>query len=627
MESSDNIKWQMNCCLCCGAPTDPSRQALSKDGLCCRAMLFIHGEAIRNKSEFNSGEEPHVIGPRQALHLFHRSSFLPVLGSFVGGPAEEVWGGMDTPGYDARNFAGGLGRTYASILSDSRQSPIATNQYKAEIGNMMYFSTTNSGDFRAVQWKAPAKLEGFSVLSELIRECVERVGKVRETPNKDYTVPGCKACNDVMTQAGTMAQFLVRNSISSEPLVPLESILSVKLNGSAGALTYVPRSATNDSKYRWDPSESTRNSKAQSWTSRACFAYYAHRCLPEKPANVSEMDKGIRTINIAFSLILLEIASLCYERYNGKRGGKKQNAKPSYVYKGIIEVYLSYIFWILLRNDNAEGFGSGRNKACCKLTFSQFHRYMFLDFIKALVVVEEDLAGALEISDVLFGNNQLNVDLGDPSILVAGGSMTTPDKVIAYLCGVINACYSMRVKPIFSRHIAGEQPDKSLLDPATQNFKRYICQVLVYNMLIETKYIDQIMHLMEKTTIDDIDTFIDSVGVHAVLCRMQQQFHIAPARIEKLLADFTDTVTLMEYSNIRQSMRPDEFQPVISAEAAEAIYLMCNALELPSEPNSQEELELLRIAPTCSSFKSVPRLFLMGAFRAFLEDKGKKIEE
>ena len=97
MESSDNIKWQMNCCLCCGAPTDPSRQALSKDGLCCRAMLFIHGEAIRNKSEFNSGEEPHVIGPRQALHLFHRSSFLPVLGSFVGGPAEEVWGGMDTP--------------------------------------------------------------------------------------------------------------------------------------------------------------------------------------------------------------------------------------------------------------------------------------------------------------------------------------------------------------------------------------------------------------------------------------------------------------------------------------------------------------------------------------------------
>ena len=76
---------------------------------------------------------------------------------------------------------------------------------------------------------------------------------------------------------------------------------------------------------------------------------------------------------------------------------------------------------------------------------------------------------------------------------------------------------------------------------------------------------------------------------------------------------------LKEYQNIRLNVRPDRFhtafQPTISLEAAEAMFLMCTALELPSEPNSKEELELLRIAPKCSEMKSIERLSKVRALK------------
>ena len=44
------------------------------------------------------------------------------------------------------------------------------------------------------------------------------------------------------------------------------------------------------------------------------------------------------------------------------------------------------------------------------------------------------------------------------------------------------------------------------------------------------------------------------------------------------------------------------------------MYLLCNALNRPTEPNSKEELALLRIADKCSCYKAFPRLLRIGAF-------------
>ena len=61
-------------------------------------------------------------------------------------------------------------------------------------------------------------------------------------------------------------------------------------------------------------------------------------------------------------------------------------------------------------------------------------------------------------------------------------------------------------------------------------------------------------------------------------------------------------------------MSADPELPKITGKTAETIYLLCCVLDLPSEPDSEEELQLLRISPMCSRIKAVTRLNGVGAF-------------
>jgi hypothetical protein len=302
-------------------------------------------------------------------------------------------------------------------------------------------------------------------------------------------------------------------------------------------------------------------------------------------------------------------------------------------------MYLSYLFWCLLCIDNVEGDTLSRDGSVrthngnhCTLGFAEFHRYIFLDVLK-VIVLKPEFAGYIEILDAVFGGNLLLA--GEAGVhgggLVPGKIMPEPHRIIGNMCKSIPVFYRRIMKPIFSRHLASLEPNPNLLTPGgnadedAAKEQLYSDQILCYNMVIEERSITNVLHLIENSIVGELDTFIDSVGIHAVLSRWLTYLDMAPRRISNLLRDFMDDETCKEYRNIQSSMRPDEFQPMISKEAAETIYEMCNALELPSEPSTQEELELLRISVKCSAMKAIERLAMLGAFKPEEGEKKKMI--
>ena len=90
----------------------------------------------------------------------------------------------------------------------------------------------------------------------------------------------------------------------------------------------------------------------------------------------------------------------------------------------------------------------------------------------------------------------------------------------------------------------------------------------------------------------------------------------APEKIDKLLNDWIDKWTLYEYMNILEFLRQNPAQPRLSEPVAESIYLMCNVLDLPTEPTNEDELEVPRHAPKCSAYKAALRLERVGAFKS-----------
>jgi hypothetical protein len=244
----------------------------------------------------------------------------------------------------------------------------------------------------------------------------------------------------------------------------------------------------------------------------------------------------------------------------------------------------------------------------------RFHRYIFLDVLKVLVLSEPRYAGEIEIADIVFSGDLLkcgrtyNTD-----------NSKTPWERIKFMCDSISSFYKNVIKPIFSRHMAGLEPNPGLLPLVTSadyenKLIKFNKQKLVYNMLVDLDSLRRIMHVIPKVIAGEIDTVINEVGVQAVFARWLDMLELAPKSTERLVQSFVDNEVLNEYWNIRVNMRPDSFQPSISLETAEVIFMMCTALELPSEPNSKEELELLRIAPKCSEIKSIERLNKVGAF-------------
>ena len=607
-----DMRWQMNCCLCCGGPTEPSREAMRRDKVVARSMNFIEGEAIKNAALWNlpKNVEPTLISEKQNLHLFHQSNILDIVQSFYDGKVANVWLNDNTPGYVLADFP-------IVRPTSTRGRKLCLNAWgkrKADI-DPTDFVVGAAKEFRAVYWAAPAPLPGFNVLADLVETCITNSGKFH-IPRTNEMVPGCKMCNDIMTQQGTSSHFLVRTSISNRPLVPTQSVLTYTLTGKGG--TY---SADKGTPFRYDPGEDNMNQRAAAFNYQGCMAYYIHRCLPRRPAaSVILVDRerkvNVRKIMAAFSFLILEIACLTFERYNGSDGATKMNPKPAFRYRGCTEVYLSYIFWVILSNDIPEGEDPGVPFAM--LDFCQFHRYFLSEVVDTLVISNPEFADAYELGDVVFGDNEVYTGNSENITMMPGSAWHPPDEILEFICKRICTFYRDTLKPTFSRHMANLNPNPNLLMPTHADFNEalHIRQMLVCNMLISVSVLHSMTHLLEKTTIGDIDTFVESVGAHGVFWLWQRMLNMGPLSMERLMGNFMDSLTLIEYKNIRTSLSADPSKPAITEEDAESMYVMCNCLDLRAEPRNERELWDLKQGNMCSPPKSIARLNRLGAFRS-----------
>lgn len=609
--------WQMNCCLGCFGPFEPSRDAIRRDRVGARALNYIEGQVCMHREEWSCAEEPKLTGQPHDSHIFHGKNTVPALSLFFpGGEMESKWLGDNTPGYaQSINGPGGNGQIPMNMQP-----------------NQGWVKIKSQSDWRLVFWRHPQPIPGIDALYLLVEDCLRNVNnRARVLPNLNSMHRLCEVCNSFMTQGGTTSNLLARINLHPTPLVPLNAINRYDLNrvgpaAAAGVFT-VASARTRD------PSLANRDTKYFSY--QACLAYYIHRCLPPSPIPLNQFAAGPvrlaeqrrrsewRQITTALSFILLEIASLMCENQFGSNGGRNPNPKPAYRYKGIIEVYTSYYLWILLCNDIA--FGEPIGGMGCDMEFCQFHRYFFADLLEMLVLTTPGLAGAVDIRDVIFLRGWIVGGAGAAAgaVPLGGGlQMTSPEGIIGFLADRLRTFYIVHLRPCFSRHLSGLRPDPQLLIPPPMpapvivalNASIYSKQIVVYDMFVTIGDLATLMRLCERGRAGDIDSFINIVGVNAVLRHWNKNLRIAPPRVDRLLEDFMDAWTLHEYSNIMKNARArGGDQQGITPAAAECIYIMCNVISAPMEPTTNEELDLLRQAPRCTSTKGALRLIQVGA--------------
>ena len=608
-----DIRWQMNCCLCCGGPTEPSRESMRRDKVVARSIYYIEGVAIETASLWNlpNNVQPTLISEKQNLHLFHDTNVLPVIKEFFDGVLRNTWLDDNTPGYVAGNFtvprASTAGARYmlpAWALGNTQVNLNTTVRLGAE------------RDKKALQWMHPAPLPGFDVLADLLQGCFDNAGEINNIPNPEVLVPGCRMCNDIMTQQATTSHFLVRTVISDTPLVPDESILTYNLitNGTV-------YSADLNARFAFNPRRDNANGRPGAFVYQGCMAYYFHRCLPSRPPAAlvgRELQKreAVRKIMVAFSFIILEVACLTFERFKGLEGGTKALRKPDYRYRGCSETYLSYMFWIIMTNDIPEGEDGAANPGFVSIDFCQFHRYLFCEVVPTLVQCHSAFPNAFELGDVLFGEND-EYFLNRESFGMMPGSAIPPiERMLEFICHRVCDFYTDTLKPIFSRHMANLAPDTNLLTTGDDDDALlYTRQLDASNNLISITVLRSVAHMLGKATVGDIDTFVECVGSRAVFWLWQRMLETAPVNVERMLDKFMDSLMLVEYKNIQTSMSADPSRPAINEEAAEAMYVMCNALTLRAEPRNERELMDIKQGPLCSPPKAVPRLNQLGAFK------------
>lgn len=364
--------------------------------------------------------------------------------------------------------------------------------------------------------------------------------------------------------------------------------------------------------------------RAKEFNYQGCLAYYIHRCLPPRYAGadravpaVAHRKSDTRKIMVAFSFLLLEIACLTFERFRGSEGGRKPNPKPSFRYRGCSELYLSYLFWVILSNDIPHGEDPGvHNEAFCTLDFCQFHRYFFSEVVESLAISNPEFADAYELGDVVFGENETYLFNKNAAGLMPGSAIVPPAEILEFMCDRICVFYTETLRPVFSRHMTNLEPNPLLLMPGpTQDEALHSRQILVSNMIVSVSVLRSMTHLLEKATVGDIDTFVECVGVHGVFWLWQRLLNTGPVNVERLMDKFMDSLTLREYKNIQESMSADTSNPAITEEGAESMYVCCNALDLRAEPRNEQELWDLKQGHMCSPPKSIARLNKLGAFR------------
>jgi len=608
---------QMGCCLACGGPFKPKREVLRKDGIASRSLNYVEQQVSKDSGSWGvvNGVDVKLVSKKQKLHMVHKTNYIPVLKSFVdGGKLADVWLNTDPPGLDdAKNDRIGDGQ------------PIDPGWYC--ITNP---PKTPGGRYRFVTWDRPKKIKNMKNLFRLIEDCVTRAGvkdpgvgrdprmggiQPRNLPSFLTGFPGCKECNDIMTQEATFRHLLIRDKISETPVVPKESIYRYNLTGTYEDEHNLPNIR---GRCQMDPNEHNVSGIHSSF--QAALAYYIHRCLPVQldvegrvgPA----LSQRLRYFYVLFAFCLLEVLCLMYERYYGVQGGKDGNfdkrKKPTYRYKGLAELYVSYMLWILLVNDVAEGEGvRGRS---VNIQFVVFHRYYFKEMLSAFAITHNRVAGAVEIMDVIFSDRLFSTGRV-PVIPGRHTQIRPPERVIGYMAECIYVFYEHSLKRFFSRHIAGLDPVP--LAPGASDVEKqwFGISKVVYDMLISREDLDLLMEICERAAPDDLDSCMNHVGVHAVISMWMDMLATAPDRVNRLIGEWVDAWTLREYVNIQEFLRQNPVQPRLSEAVAESIYLLCNALDMPTEPTNQDELEVLKAAPRCSVYKAALRLEKTGAFR------------
>lgn len=609
-----DIRWQMNCCLCCGGPTDPSRESMRRDKVIARSIYYIEGVAIETASLWNlpNNVQPTLISEKQNLHLFHDTNVLPAVKAFYDGALHDTWLGDDTPWYDAANFALPL----ASTPAQKAALPAFANFNGHAVDPNITVMLGALKDKKACQWGHPVPLAGFDALADLLEECIDNVGAINNIPSPEVLIPGCKMCNDIMTQQATTSHFLVRKKISDAPLVPTGSILTYKLITNSTVF-----SADRADAITFNPHDDTMYGRPNSFMYQGCMAYYFHRCLPSRPpagmlGRELRKREAVRKIMVAFSFIILEVACLTFERFKGLEGGDKALRKPDYRYRGCSETYLSYMFWIIMTNDTPEGEDAAANPGFVSIDFCQFHRYLFCEVVPTLVQCHSAFPNAFELGDVLFGEND-EYFLNRESFGMMPGSAIPPiERMLEFICHRVCDFYTDTLKPIFSRHMANLAPDTDLLITGNDDDALlYARQLDTSNNLISITVLRSVAHMLGKATVGDIDTFVECVGSRAVFWLWQRMLETAPVNVERMFDKFMDSLMLMEYKNIQTSMSADASRPAVDEATAEAMYVMCNALTLRAEPKNDQELMEIKQGPLCSPPKAVSRLNQLGAFK------------
>jgi hypothetical protein len=587
----------MNCCLSCGGPLQPSREAMRRDKVGSRALNFIEGDAIAHKEMWNleAKTDPTLVSVREDLHLFHTTNVQSAMFALVEGPLKDVWLDEDTPVYDNGLFTNGVPRANKRVVTNwinSLNLIIPQDMYVIGVRRKKSKLLDGDGDSKAVMkgvmWEKPDPLTQFDVVSELIEECVGNVGgNLLQRPNLNDVVAGCKMCNNIMTVLATSSHFLVR---CNDALVKDNVILAID--------AATQKKFTDKRKSNFQPNASTKGSYAGEYAYEACVAYYLHRCLPPKPRRLTVSHQSVRFLSVFFAWIVLQVLCLEFEKAKGP-GGKDKRIKPAYRYRGCTEMYLAFFYWILLQNDNPEGTGRGAHVQRTSMPFYQFHRYFFTEVIDTLTLAMPDTSWACEVMDLVC-EDSLDFD-------------KDPHHLMGQLCNGMVNFYRVYLKPNFSRHLASLEPNPNLqmLDPTR------VAQSVVRDRIIKGPDMTLLKHVLQGGTEGDVDTFIDSVGVTSVMKCWQRLLSLGEyKRTVQLLEDFMDAVVLTEYQNISQSMSSNPEAPSVSLRTAEMVYLLCSVLEIVSEPDTEEELQLLRVAPKRSPYSAVSSLQQVGAFKA-----------
>jgi hypothetical protein len=587
---AEDVYRQMYCCLACCAPFTPSKEALRANSMSAKALYYIEGQVVAKRSEWNCTDDPVLITEVNESHLFHRTNILPVLEEFFYRSLKETY--LD----DDLNHGGAIHSGINTIIN----TPYGP-------GQMALWPTVlriSGNTYTAVHWQGPNGIPQMDQFHNVVRNVWRRNNNnINFVPSLDFAPPICKACNDIMTQQGTTSHLLVRTRLTANPLVALNTIDSCRIRKNAGnvritgALMHTPNNQNKDTK---------------DFHYQACVAYAIHRCMPDRnfvpnDPNLNDDDEAHQLFAV-FGFLILEIMSLMVESNYGKDGGATRLVKPKFRYRGVTELYISFLIYILLKNDVPEGEPNGSPIPACTMDFSLFHRYFFNSFIDAIVVAFPDYAHVMHITDVIFTQNWMQAGLVP---YVPGVNMSNADQVMGYIAASIARFYEGIVRPYFSRHVAGLLPNPALAVPATEG--QYLSQITIYNMIITAPDLTNLINLCDRAVEGNTDSFVNIVGVHAVLEPFDKMLKSAPQRAARLLESFMDSVTLREYRHIMKSLN-------VKDQSAEIIYLECYALDTPNDPRDQDELALLKQAPKCTAAKAALRLIQCGAFTDEEED-------